>query len=94
MQPLLVTQAGAVVIGISFQNYSCISMEHVTLVNRYRNLQMMLSALIRHQEYVDKFQSVLPMTSCDPGGPVSIPSITRLQVAIEEAWKLGFDKQV
>jgi len=50
---------------------------------------MLLSALLRHPQYAERLA-----TLCPSSNSFQVPSITRLQSAIEEAWKLGFDQQV
>lgn len=55
---------------------------------------MILSSLLRHPEYFEKLESMLPSTKFDQSSPAPMPSISRLQLAIEEAWKSGFDLQV
>ncbi|EFX87845.1 hypothetical protein DAPPUDRAFT_311838 [Daphnia pulex] len=59
----------------------------------YRNLQMLLSALLRHPQCAERLTTLCPSTSSTLGNSIQVPSITRLQSAIEEAWKLGFDQQ-
>lgn len=53
----------------------------------YRNLQMLLSSLQCHSSFSECLKPVLG------GGPPSIPSISKLQDLIEEAWSAGFDVQ-
>lgn len=59
-----------------------------------RNLQMLLSCLLRNDVYLRQLRRFCDWTDGDVGGPVRVPSITRLQSAIEDAWKMGFDTQV
>jgi len=61
----------------------------------YRNLQMMLSSLLRHPAYVERLKIALPdIVPNSADEPFPMPSITRLQRAIEEAWNVGFDPAV
>lgn len=55
---------------------------------------MLLSALLRHPQCAERLTTLCPSTSSTLGNSIQVPSITRLQSAIEEAWKLGFDQQV
>ncbi|XP_057365710.1 zinc finger-containing ubiquitin peptidase 1-like [Daphnia carinata] len=59
----------------------------------YRNLQMLLSALLRSPQYADRLVNLCPSTSTASDNSIKVPSISRLQSAIEEAWKMGFDEQ-
>ena len=51
----------------------------------YRNLQMLLSSLAHHTPYAERL-GIAKGTG--------IPSISRLQGLIEEAWRKGYDLQV
>lgn len=57
----------------------------------YRNAQMMISSLLTHTGYNERlyklWQNQKPPRS-------SVPSISRLQQLIEQAWSHGFDVQV
>lgn len=56
---------------------------------------MLLSSLLRHPAYVERLKIELPdIVPTSPEEPFPMPSITRLQRAIEEAWNLGFDPPV
>lgn len=60
-----------------------------------RNMQMLLSCLLRHDTYYEHLQQLwrIPeMKEISTTGQ-NMPSISRLQRAIEWAWKLGFDVQ-
>lgn len=57
-----------------------------------RNLQMMLSCLFRNAEYAERLKPINMNASGEK--LIQVPSITRLQNAIEEAWKQGFDVEV
>lgn len=59
----------------------------------YRNLQMLLSALLRNPQYADRLLNLCPSTSSTSDSSIKVPSISRLQSTIEEAWKMGFDEQ-
>lgn len=50
----------------------------------YRNLQMLLSAISKNELYGNKLKEKFKNDE--------IPSVTKLQALIEEAWKDGFDK--
>lgn len=52
---------------------------------------MFLSCLLRNPCYAERLQKFSPVQQADS---VQVPSITRLQSAIEEAWGQGFDLQV
>ncbi|CAH0400741.1 unnamed protein product [Chilo suppressalis] len=52
----------------------------------YRNMQMVLSSLLRHPPYAALLSSVT--STC--GG---VPSIPRLQLLVERAWAMGIDTQ-
>ncbi|XP_022822926.1 zinc finger with UFM1-specific peptidase domain protein-like [Spodoptera litura] len=55
----------------------------------YRNMQMVLSSLMRHPQYSSLLSSSLERErDCD-----CVPSIPRLQLLVERAWQLGFDTQ-
>ncbi|XP_047032080.1 zinc finger-containing ubiquitin peptidase 1-like [Helicoverpa zea] len=55
----------------------------------YRNMQMVLSSLMRHPPYSSLLSCTLERTSeCE-----CVPSIPRLQLLVERAWQLGFDTQ-
>lgn len=58
----------------------------------FRNFQMMLSSLLRQPRYVERLKRI--WTSSAQGSVVQVPSVTRLQTIIEEAWRQGFDPQV
>ncbi|KAI5713056.1 hypothetical protein M8J75_013421 [Diaphorina citri] len=60
----------------------------------FRNIQMMLSALLRHTGYNDQLYR-LWLTSGNKVQPVrsTMPSISRIQAHIEWAWGQGFDTQ-
>lgn len=47
----------------------------------YRNFQMLLSSLMKMEQYKDVLQDLV------------IPCIPKIQIMIEEAWKTGFDPQ-
>ncbi|XP_052751159.1 zinc finger-containing ubiquitin peptidase 1-like [Galleria mellonella] len=51
----------------------------------YRNMQMVLSSLLKNPEYASLLSGVV---ECD-----CVPSIPRLQLLVESAWKMGFDTQ-
>ncbi|XP_068617948.1 zinc finger-containing ubiquitin peptidase 1-like [Battus philenor] len=53
----------------------------------YRNMQMLLSSLVRHPQYARLLGGVAER-DCD-----CVPSIPRLQLLVERAWQLGFDTQ-
>lgn len=57
----------------------------------YRNIQMIISSLLTHTGYNERlyrlWQKEKPPRS-------SVPSISRLQSLIEQAWSQGFDIQV
>lgn len=57
----------------------------------YRNAQMLVSSLLTHTGYNERlyklWQNQKPPRS-------SVPSISRLQTLIEQAWSQGFDIQV
>lgn len=57
----------------------------------YRNAQMLISSLLTHTGYNERlyklWQNQKPPRS-------SVPSISRLQSLIEQAWSQGFDIQV
>ena len=55
---------------------------------------MMLSSLFRQPQYLEKLANILPSSTVNDASRLSMPSINRLQLAIEDAWKLGFDLQV
>ena len=55
---------------------------------------MMLSCLLRNSEYAERLKSIDGNSTPDEHKSVQVPSITRLQNAIEEAWKQGFDVEV
>jgi hypothetical protein len=52
-----------------------------------RNMQMVVSALLKQPEYAALLGGV-----AEPGAPA--PSIPRLQLLVERAWRLGIDTQV
>ena len=53
----------------------------------YRNLQMLLSAMLPHLPQDHLFHTKYPRRS----GHISIPSLYQIQSAIENAWQEGFD---
>ncbi|XP_026495994.1 zinc finger-containing ubiquitin peptidase 1-like [Vanessa tameamea] len=53
----------------------------------YRNMQMVLSSLVRHPPYAALLSGVTEK-ECD-----CVPSIPSLQLLVERAWQLGFDTQ-
>ena len=55
---------------------------------------MMLSSLLRHPQYTERLKKLCPSATSSHDSAVKVPSVTRIQSAIEEAWKLGFDLQV
>ncbi|CAH1638998.1 unnamed protein product [Spodoptera littoralis] len=54
----------------------------------YRNMQMVLSSLLRHPPYWALLGATL-----DRDRDHAVPSIPRLQLLVERAWQLGFDTQ-
>lgn len=54
----------------------------------YRNMQMLLSCLVRAPQYV-----CLLAEGWDGATDLHIPSIPTLQLLVERAWQLGFDTQ-
>ncbi|KAA1105896.1 hypothetical protein PGT21_023509 [Puccinia graminis f. sp. tritici] len=58
----------------------------------YRNLQMLFSTIIARQAYRQTLLSHPLLASCTTTSQTTgIPSITRWQQIIEDAWKAGFD---
>jgi hypothetical protein len=55
---------------------------------------MMLSCLLRNPLYVSYLKRFCESAGEEEDGPVRVPSVARLQSAIEDAWKMGFDLQV
>lgn len=55
----------------------------------YRNIQMLLSCLVKRGDYKERLQKFWE-EKCTDGD--SIPSIARLQLFIEKAWAEGFDE--
>ena len=55
---------------------------------------MMLSSMLRNSEYAERLKLINDNSTPDQHKSVQVPSITRLQNAIEEAWKQGFDVEV
>ena len=53
---------------------------------------MMLSCLFRNTEYAERLKLINMNANGDKF--IQVPSITRLQNAVEEAWKQGFDEEV
>ncbi|CAG4944319.1 unnamed protein product [Parnassius apollo] len=53
----------------------------------YRNMQMLLSSLIKHPQYARLLGGAVDR-DCE-----CVPSIPRLQLLVERAWQLGFDTQ-
>ncbi|KAM3959680.1 zinc finger-containing ubiquitin peptidase 1 [Aphomia sociella] len=51
----------------------------------YRNMQMVLSSLLKNPQYASLLGGVV---ECE-----CVPSIPRLQLLVESAWKMGFDTQ-
>jgi hypothetical protein len=56
----------------------------------YRNLQMLLSALLPHLPEDHLFHTKYPRRS----GHIAIPSLYQIQSAIENAWQDGFDPEM
>ena len=54
---------------------------------------MLLSSLLRNQQYARHLLKFCDWAEEEHSGSVRVPSITRLQEAIEEAWNMGFDSQ-
>ncbi|CAG9130765.1 unnamed protein product [Plutella xylostella] len=54
---------------------------------RYRNMQMLLSSLLRSPVYA-------PLLAGAAGGGGGVPSVPALQVMVERAWQRGFDVQM
>ncbi|XP_049876021.1 zinc finger-containing ubiquitin peptidase 1-like [Pectinophora gossypiella] len=54
----------------------------------YRNMQMVVSSLMKHPPYMNLLGSVV-----EKSGDCCAPSIPRLQLLVEQAWQLGFDTQ-
>ena len=52
---------------------------------------MLLSCLLHQPGYSEHFRRFSPTQAVDS---IQVPSVTRLQKAIEEAWEQGFDVQV
>ncbi|XP_073961689.1 zinc finger-containing ubiquitin peptidase 1-like [Choristoneura fumiferana] len=52
----------------------------------YRNMQMVLSSLVKHPQYSALLSCVTEQEEC-------APSIPRLQLLVERAWQMGFDTQ-
>ncbi|KAJ2945429.1 hypothetical protein O0L34_g241 [Tuta absoluta] len=52
----------------------------------YRNMQMVLSSLMRHPQYSS-------LLGFERDGSGCVPSIPRLQLMVEKAWQMGFDTQ-
>jgi len=52
----------------------------------------MLSCLFRHTDYAECLKPINMNTNGNK--TIQVPSITRLQSAIEEAWQQGFDVEV
>jgi hypothetical protein len=57
----------------------------------YRNLQMMISALVRPMSTIGSAGYALPASA--PWRSGQVPSILGLQRALEEAWSCGFDPE-
>lgn len=80
------------------QMFSCSALDHYAASFGdsgwgcgYRNLQMMLSCLFRNTEYAERLKLINMNANGDKF--IQVPSITRLQNAVEEAWKQGFDEE-
>lgn len=82
-------------LGNSFKLIFCTYIDHYGSSSKdigwgcgYRNIQMLLSCLIRRSDYKQHLRKFWTENNT---GDVAIPSITYLQLFIQKAWSEGFD---